>query len=274
MALTAHDLYEAGDLAGAIAAVTAEIRSNPLAAQRRGFLAELLAFADDLERADKQLDALSRQDPDSMVGVALFRQVIRADVARHEVHRDGRLPEFVSPPPEHVQLLLQAVAAVRSGDVAAAGQLAAAAEAARPRVPARLGDAVVDDFRDLDDLTAGVFEVLTTNGQAYWIPIEQVQRIEFRPPQRPRDLLWRRALMVVSDGPEGEVFVASAYVPPAAAGDAAPGPDDQLRLCRATAWVGDAGEPVRGIGQRTFLAGDRDVPILDLGTIAFTATHG
>ncbi len=259
---TAHDLFEAGDLQGAIAAVTAEVKARPLATERRGLLAELLSFAGDLERADKQLDAMVRQDPDSVVGVALFRQVIRADLARHQIHRDGRLPEFVGPPPGHVQTLLQAGAAIRAGDVAEARRLARAAEDQRPRVAVRVGDVVFDDLRDLDDLTAGVFEVLTSNGQAYWIPIERVQRIEFRAPQRPRDLLWRRALLVVAEGPEGEVFFASAYVPPDGATL-----DDSLRLCRATTWVGEGEAPVRGLGQRTFLCGDRDVPILDLTTI-------
>ena len=41
--------------------------------------------------------------------------------------------------------------------------------------------------------------------------------------------------------------------------DAAAAPDDALRLGRATDWSDEA--PVRGLGQRTFLAGDRAVPI-------------
>ena len=46
-------------------------------------------------------------------------------------------------------------------------------------------------------LTAGSFEVLTTTGKYYWIPTERVATVEFHPPKRPRDLLWRRATMSV-----------------------------------------------------------------------------
>ncbi len=264
MTLTASDLFEAGDLAGAIAALTAEIKAKPLAADRRGFLAELLAFSGDLERADKQLDAMVRQDPDSAVGVSLFRQILRGDQARHQIHHDGRLPDFLSPPPEHVQALLEAHVATRSGDAVEAGRLAMQAEESRPRVAGRLDDQPFDDFRDLDDLTAGVFEVMTTTGHTYWIPIERVRRIEFRAPERPRDLLWRRAEMSVEDGPEGEVFLASAYVPPAGAAL-----DDRLRLCRATDWIAEAEAPVRGVGQRTFLVGEEGRAILDIGVVEF-----
>ena len=63
-----------------------------------------------------------------------------------------------------------------------------------------------EDLRDLDDLMAPLFEVLTSNGKYYWVPIEQVELIEFRPVVRPRDLLWRRVRMVVKDGPDGEVY--------------------------------------------------------------------
>ena len=46
--------------------------------------------------------------------------------------------------------------------------------------------------------------------------------------------------------------------------------DDQLRLGRATDWVTDAG-PVRGLGQRTFLIGQEDKPILTLKGITFNS---
>ena len=45
------------------------------------------------------------------------------------------------------------------------------------------------DFRDLDDNTAEVLEVLTQNGKYYWIEMRRVQAIEFTVPERPLDLV-------------------------------------------------------------------------------------
>ncbi len=117
-------------------------------------------------------------------------------------------------------------------------------------------------MRDLDDRTAGFFEVLTSTGKYFWIPTEQVASIEFRPPKRPRDLLWRRAHMIVRDGPDGEVFLPTIY---AGAEDA----PDSVRLGRSTDWrEGDEGL-VEGVGLRMFLIGDEGRTIMDIGTLDF-----
>jgi type VI secretion system protein ImpE len=158
-------------------------------------------------------------------------------------------------------LHLEASICLREGSQDEAVGLLASAEAERPRVVGTCNGRAFEDLRDLDDLTAGVFEVLTSNGKYYWIPIERVEQVEFRAPERTRDLLWRRARMIVRDGPDGEVFLPTLY----AGSHAEPG--DRFRLGRATDWRGGEGEPVRGIGQRTFLVGDEACPIMELETL-------
>src|SRR5258708_2719348 len=80
-------------------------------------------------------------------------------------------------------------------------------EEARPRAAGSENGRPFDDFRALDDLTAGFFEVVTSTGKYYAIPTESVIAVTFKPPQRPSDLIWRQAQMVVRDGPEGDVFL-------------------------------------------------------------------
>src|SRR5512141_1917662 len=82
----------------AIAAMNGEVRSHPADVDRRANLAELLCVAGNLDRADTILDAISDLDPSTGVGVALFRQLVRAEKARQEFHREGRVPAFVSKP--------------------------------------------------------------------------------------------------------------------------------------------------------------------------------
>jgi type VI secretion system protein ImpE len=256
--MKAREHYQAGELPEAIAAATEEVRNNPADAGPRGFLCELLCFAGELERADRQLDALGHQDPQAMMGISLYRHLIRAEQARRDFYADGRLPEFLDTPSPVLQLHLQASIHVREGNPAEASRLLAQAEEQRPKPSGVCDDKPFADLRDADDLTASFFEVLTSNGKYYWIPTERVERIEFRAPARPRDLLWQRVHMIVRGGPDGEVYLPTLY-----AGTHAQD-DKQLRLGRATDWRGGNGTPVRGLGLRTFLVGDEGRTILEL----------
>jgi type VI secretion system protein ImpE len=95
------------------------------------------------------------------------------------------------------------------------------------------------------------------------VPVELVELIEFRKPERPFDLIWRRAHMVVTDGPDGEVFLPTRYA------GTSRSQDDQLRLGRGTDWQGDDNSPVSGVGLRMFLVGDNAKTILEMGNVEF-----
>lgn len=249
-----------GRLGDAIAAQTAAVRLRPTDVDVRGLLAELFCFSGDLDRADRQLEVIASQAP-TVIGTALFRQILRAERARRECFSEGRLPEFLAPPPEHIECHLRALLALREGDAAVAKELIAEADALRPAVAGVCDGVGFQDWRDLDDLTAGFLEVLTSTGKYYWVPLEQVISLEFRRPEHERDLLWRRAGLTLRQGPEGEVFVPATYwISPEHA-------DDELRLGRRTDWLTHPHEPVRGVGLRTYLAGERDLTILDITRI-------
>jgi type VI secretion system protein ImpE len=272
MTLGAKEHFEAGRLKEAIQAMTAEVKGHPTDANRRVFLAELLCFAGNLERADLQLDVLTEQDPKAAVGIALFRQLVRADLARRQFFTEGRMPELVGPVSPGLRLHLEASIRLRENDPAAAARLLAEAEEQRVPVSGTCDGQAFDDMRDLDDLTASFFEVLTSTGKYYWIPIDSVVSLEFRPPERARDLLWRRAHMVVADGPEGEVYLPAIYC--AGGGAAEEELEDRARLGRVTEWTGGEDAPVRGIGQRSFLVGDGSKAIMEISRIEFDRAAG
>jgi type VI secretion system protein ImpE len=261
--MTASELYQAGQLNEAITAATAEVKKHPTDTDRRGFLFELLCFAGDWERADKQLETMVHQDPATAVGLSLFRQLVRAEVWRQQFYDEGRVPEVLGEPSPVFQLHFQASICLREGNAAEAASLLAQAEDQRPHVRGVCDGQPFDDWRDLDDLTACAFEVLTSTGKYFWIPVERVESIEFHPPQRPQDLLWRRAHMIVAGGPDGEVYLPTIYPATRQAGD------ERLRLGRGTEWLGDEGQPMRGLGQRMFLIGDQDRSIMQLTEVTF-----
>jgi len=259
-AMTAGHLFQEGRLAEAVEAAGDAVRANPSDAAPRVLLAELLLYAGNLERADAVLEATAAIDPGATLVVAEFRQLLRAAIIRRQVIRDGRVPEFLGEPTKTQRHLLEALTAVREGDADAAVAAADAAESARPEVGGKTPDAEFADYRDADDLWGGTFEVLTTNGKYFWVPMERIESLAFHAPKRPRDLFWRRCTMVVRDGPDGDVYVPALY-------DHAEEADDSLRLGRRTDWTDTA--PVRGAGQRTFLVGEEGVAIQQLTTMEF-----
>jgi type VI secretion system protein ImpE len=57
-------------------------------------------------------------------------------------------------------------------------------------------------------------------------------------------------------------------------GDSFANADDRVRLGRVTDWQGETGQPVRGLGQRTFLVGEDAMPILELQKVEITGRLG
>lgn len=259
--------FREGRLDDAVAAASAAVKAKPTDLAARVRLAEMLLLAGNLERADVLLDAAGQLDPSASLIVAEFRQLLRADMARRQLFRDGRVPEFLDTPSPAEQHLLACLVAMRAGDHSAAAEAATAAEAARAATPGvheggQSDNGAFDDFRDASDDLGGVLEILTTTGKYYWIPLARIEEIMFHKPTRPRDLAWRRASISVNQGPDGDVYVPVTYFSDDAALGAA------YRLGRATDWMDHDGV-VTGVGQREFLVGDASVPIMELGTLRF-----
>lgn len=256
-----QELLYSDQLDEAIAAMNVEVKNDATSVDKRALLAELLCFAGNLDRADVILNAISDIDPGAAIGVAMFRQLVRAEQARQQFYNEGRLPEFHTKPDAVLELELRAAVAVREGSLAEAGALLAEREAVRTPLAGIADSVPFDDFRDLDDLNAAHIEVLTTTGKYFWIPTASIASIEFRKPDKRRDLLWRRANLSVNEGPDGEVFVPAIYY----SKNASPG----HRLGHLTDFAGEAGGAMLGKGLREFALGDQARTILELTKIQF-----
>lgn len=267
-------LFEAGRLSEAVAAASERVKANPADIRLRSQLAELLCVAGELERAERQFDAIASQDPTTAIRATELRQFVRADLARREVWMQGRMPEFLLPPPPHVELRLQALMHLRAGRMDEAADHIARAETERPEVAGAMNDVPFDDFRDLDDLTGGILEVMTTMGKYFWVPLEHVVDAVVTPPSRPLDAAWCTMELTVRDGTTGQVVVPAIYADlPAGAGVAAASEAQAAlyRTGRETEWVEEAPNYVRGQGLRCFLVGEDAVSIRDLGALVFEA---
>jgi len=259
------DLFDQGKLKAAIEALNAEIKANPADTRRRAFLGELLCFAGEVDRADRTFDIISQQSAEAAVPVAWVRHLLRAELARREVWRDGRMPEFIDQPPVWMKQALQSIVLRRQGDLAGAAKLLAESDAARPTFKGTCDDVAFDDWRDADDTTAGFMEVLTATGKYYWVPFSRIGDLTFEKPASTLDLLWRRCRIEVVDGPQGEVFIPAIYA------DSDKSDDEDMKLGRATDWLEDGTGMVRGVGQRCFMVGEELKSIMEIDSLSFEA---
>jgi type VI secretion system protein ImpE len=258
--MSAKDHFSAGNLAAAIEAQLAEVRSAPLDAGQRTFLFELLAFAGELDRAGQQLTVLGQETAEKGWGASVYQNLLAAEQTRRKVFAGQARPEvFLDPPPLFVSRW-QAIEHLAKGDGQAAVAALQQSDEAAPIVRGKLNGQDVEGLRDADDLLAPILEVMVLRDYV-WVPWSQIKELEVTPPTHPRDLLWAPARLVLQDGEQRRCYLPALYPGTHAASD------DNLKLGRLTDWVvPDSEGLVRGVGQHLLVAGDWDIGLLEVRT--------
>lgn len=254
--MTAAESFKAGRLADAVQAQLAEVRDNPADPDRRLFLVELLLFAGDLARAERQADLIKDHytRPEQQLAYTEILQLVRSESARRAVFLTGARPKFFGEVPEHVELRLQALQALREGRPADAKELILKADEASLPVNFTLNGKPVANLADADDRLGPILEVIG-KGEYFWLPVEQIVELTLAGPKTPRDLYWAGGKLELADA-TGDVYLPVLY--PLTGQHAS----ESVKLGRETAWS-DGDGPTTGAGLKVFLAGDDAVSLLD-----------
>lgn len=230
----AQALFAAGRLDAAIERLGAELRADPLDARRRTFLFELLAFAGQYDRADKQLGVLASAGGSAEAGALVYRAALEAERVREHMFATGDFPATAAPGPVRGTLNGRPFASIADAD---------------PRLGARL------------EVMAG--------GRYLWIPFAHLASVRLEAPTRLRDLHWATARVAtapsVRDLDLGEVLL-PALTPAAWRHD-----DPEIRLGRATDWEEGADDGFRPVGQKLLAVDDTFVPLLEVRELVLHA---
>jgi len=228
--MTARELFQAGKLEEAVQALSAELRDNPTDAKRRTFLFELLCFAGQYDRAEKQLEVLARDSPASEAGALVYRGAIFAEKTRQEIFARREFPSV--------------------GDV-------------KP-VAGVLNGKPFQSLTDADPRIGPRLEVLAAGGYL-WLPLAHLASVQVAPPRRLRDLLWLPAM--VRAGPAmkhrdiGEVLL------PVLSPFSWRHADDEVRLGRVTVWELDEEGNEIPFGQKMLLVDGEEFPLLEVRSL-------
>jgi type VI secretion system protein ImpE len=260
--MTAKELFEAGQIAAAVKQLNRDVRSHPTDAHLRTFLFEMLCFAGDYQRAERQLDVLAQQGATAEAGVQVYRNILVAEQARRRLYSEGLMPDFLGDPPAYAYLQLEAINRLREGHPTEAAALVEQSERTWPQLRGQVDGSPFQDFRDGDDLLAPILEVIIQRHYV-WIPFEHISHLSIAPPKRLRDLLWIPARVESPHGPVGDVFLPVLYA------SSAEHADDRVRLGRMTDWKASAEGLALGVGQRLFLIDGQDRAMLQVRDIDF-----
>jgi type VI secretion system protein ImpE len=225
--VSAQELFRAGRVAEAIDQLGVELRENPTDAQRRIFLFELLCFAGNFSRAEKQLDVLAQRGADAAMGTLLYRSALHAEQIRQELFTTGSYPTGPAPRP----------------------------------VSGTLNGAPFRSLTDADPRLGARLEIFAA-GQYTWLPLEQIASIRMEAPRRLRDLLWAPA--AVRTSPEYQGVELGEVLTPVMAPLSWRHESDAVRLGRVTEWQDLPDGRQVPVGQKLLLVDDQEFPILEV----------
>ena len=237
--MTVQQLFQSGQLDEALKALTAEVRDNPTDPKRRTFLFELLCFAGEYPRAEKQLDVLSQGGPQSEMGALFYRGALAAEKTRQDMFEKQDYPKPV-------------------------------ADGSGLRVTGTINGKPFHNLADSDHRIGTNLEIFVA-GSYLWIPFSLLSSIHIQPPKRLRDLLWLPATVRTSAAFQGRELgeVLLPVLNPFSWRSA----DPAIRLGRATAWEEEGSEEAVPKGQKLLLADDKEWPLLELRDIEFVVAQ-
>ncbi|GAB2915000.1 type VI secretion system accessory protein TagJ [Rheinheimera gaetbuli] len=250
-----QELIRQGELSAATECAVAQLRDDPANAGVRANYVELLCLQGALEKADQQLDILVRQHPDFLVGAVNLRQLIRAAVARQDFVDGGMTATLFAEPDEMFEALLALRLALKEQNTEQAALAAAKLEQQRQSSKLTVNGSVVTELRDLDDSLGGYLELFGTDGKYYLAKFSEIDSLQLKRPQSLLDTVWRRAEIIIKDGPSGEVFVPMTYQGSVRMSE---------RLGRDTQWQELHPQLVTGLGLKMLLCGDEAMSFAEL----------
>jgi type VI secretion system protein ImpE len=212
-------------------ALTAYLREHPADTGQRTFLFELLCFAGEYKRAEKQLAVLAGGSADRETGAIVYYAALHAEKTRHELFEKQGFP----PQP-----------------------------AAAPR--GQLNGKPFTEIRDADPNIGARLEVFAA-GAYVWLPFEHVASLVMEAPRRLRDTLWAPAQIQTAPSFQGkdlgEVLIPAIYP------FSWKRPDESVWLGRTTEWVGQEEGWGFPAGQKTWLVDGEEFPFLEVRSLRF-----
>jgi type VI secretion system protein ImpE len=265
--MLAEQFIQDGDLAAALKELQQTVRKDPSSAKHRVFLFQLLCVMGDWPRALTQLNVAAELDASTLPMAQTYREAIQCEALRADIFDGKRAPLIFGEPPAWLGQLTEALKHDALDPGRAAGERAAAFEAA----PASAGSIDGERFAWLADADARLGPVLEAivNGRYFWIPLSRIGKIVLEAPADLRDKVWTAASFTWTNGAQTVGLIPTRYNGTVGAGGGSSASSSDLLLARRTEWV-EAGASIGNpLGQRMLATDAGEYALMDVRTIEF-----
>jgi type VI secretion system protein ImpE len=261
------ELLQANDPAGALKALTDEIKAKPADSKLRVFMAQLLCVMGKWERALNQLSVAAELDALAVPMKQVYGEAIRCEGLRAEVFAGKRTPMIFGQPDQWLALLIESLLRAGTGEAKMAEDLRARAFEEAPGSAGFIDGQAFEWIADADMRLGPVLEAYV-NGRYYWVPFERLNQIKFEPPEDLRDYVWLPAHLQFENGGETLALVPSRYEGSELSSDGA------VQLGRKTEWRELQPEVWAGLGQRMWSSDAGDHALMEVREIQFGVEGG
>jgi type VI secretion system protein ImpE len=229
--------FRAGRLDEAIEAAGTELRARPLEAGLRTFLFELLCFAGDFDRAEKQLAVLGGQSAEADAGAMVLKGLLQAHRTREDAFAGAT----------------------------------ALAEDEEYRGSFMVNGTEFAGCTDEDPRIGAALEVY--QGRSYRrIPFRELERVTIAAPASLRDLLWIPATIALKQAIGSENSEMFAHLP-ALAPQSSSHRDSAVKLGRLGVVEEDERGVARPFGTKLLICGSDEVSLLDVRSLVFASAE-
>lgn len=261
--MTPEELLKSGDAAGALAALSDQVRANPGDNRLRIFLFQLMCVLGQWDRAIRQLKICGEKDPSALPMAQTYREAIICEVYREKVFAGEKSPLVMGQPQDWLAQVIESSRLLAKGEAQAAADLRAGAFEAAPGSRGVADGVPFEWIADADMRLGPVLEAIV-NGKYYWIPFNQLREITFDPPTDLRDSVWTAAhLTLVTEG-KVVALIPSRYPLSGQKGE------PLEKLGRATSFADAGADTFIGLGQKLLATDQGDIALLDARTISFS----
>jgi type VI secretion system protein ImpE len=265
--MDARQLFQQGDLDGALAAVKQQVRDNPATAAHRTFLFQLMSVLGDWSRALTQLNVAGDLDSSAIPMVQVYREALSCEALREQVFAGERSPLVFGDPENWIALALEANKRVAKGNLEQAAKLRDEAYEDAPAVTGTVNGAEFEWIADADSRIGPFLEAIV-NGRYYWIPMHRIAQADIDPPEDLRDIVWLPCHFTWANGGQSVGLIPSRY----------PGSqnseDPTIVLGRKTEWSEQPEGTFIGYGQRILATDADEYPLLDIRELKINAATG
>lgn len=253
-------------LSDALMRFEAEIKARPADADLRAAFVQFLTLSGNWMRALTQLKSWLALKQQAKPTVTLLEQSIKGELQRAQVMAGQARPAM--PETQWPWLTTLAAALNETGERALALRLDALeqAQATAGQITSENGETQAFAWLMDGDARLGPVCEAIVNGRYFWLPFNAIAGIRFLTPVSVTDLVWRHALVHLTDGTEQVCQIPVRYPFTADASDA-------VKLARTTEWLplDNDGTLYEGMGQKAWLSEQSESPLLSLNQVTFAA---